>query len=153
MKTQNYTTANCSVTIEVPKSPDDVFGHLTNDVSKFWPEEFEGKSAKINDEFTFTTGDSHYSKNKVVELIPNKKVVWLVTDSTLHWLKEDQHEWTNTKMIFEITTRGDKTVLHFTHEGLVPEKECHAMCKQGWNTVIKDYLFNFISYGKPHFKF
>jgi len=54
-------------------------------------------------------------------------------------------------MIFEITTKGDKTVLHFTHEGLVPEKECYAMCKQGWNTVIKDYLFNFITYKKPHF--
>ena len=47
MKSQNYTTASCSVTIEVPKSPDDVFGHLTNDVSKFWPEEFEGKAPKL----------------------------------------------------------------------------------------------------------
>ena len=48
-------------------------------------------------------------------------------------------------MIFEITPNGDKTVLHFTHEGLVPEKECYAMCQQGWNMVIKDRLLNFIS--------
>jgi hypothetical protein len=85
-------------------------------------------------------------------VVPDQKIVWLVTDSTLNWLKKDQQEWSNTKMIFEITTHGDKTLLHFTHEGLVPEKECYTMCEQGWNTIISDYLFNLISYNKPHFK-
>jgi hypothetical protein len=51
-------------------------------------------------------------------------------------------------MVFEINTKGDKTVLHFSHEGLVPEKECYARCEQGWNMVIKDWLFNFITGGK-----
>jgi len=54
-------------------------------------------------------------------------------------------------MIFEITTKDDKTVLHFTHEGLVPERECYAKCEQGWSMVIKDWLFHFINDGKPHF--
>jgi len=54
-------------------------------------------------------------------------------------------------MIFEISTKGDKTIIHFTHEGLVPEKECYAMCERGWTTVIKDYLYNLITYDKPHF--
>ena len=74
-----------------------------------------------------------------------------MTESKLNWLEKNQQEWTNTKMIFEITTKGDNTVLQFTHEGLVPEKECHAMCEQGWKTVIEDYLFNFITYDKAHF--
>jgi hypothetical protein len=43
------------------------------------------------------------------------------------------------------------TVLHFTHEGLVPEKECYPLCHEGWNTVIKDYLFYLITDDKPHF--
>ncbi|HVU55320.1 MAG TPA: hypothetical protein VHD83_09705 [Puia sp.] len=42
-------------------------------------------------------------------------------------------------------------VLHFMHEGLTPEKESYARCSEGWNMVIKDYLFNFIAAGKPHF--
>ena len=54
-------------------------------------------------------------------------------------------------MIFEIARKGNKTILHFTHEGLVPEKECYALCHEGWNAVIKDYLFNWITYDKPHF--
>jgi Activator of Hsp90 ATPase homolog 1-like protein len=75
-------------------------------------------------------------------------VVWLVTDSELHWLEKDKQEWTNTKMVFDITAAGDKTLLHFTHEGLVPEKECYARCEQGWNMVIRERLFEFITEGK-----
>jgi Activator of Hsp90 ATPase homolog 1-like protein len=142
MKNQDYTAI-----IEVAKSPKDVFDHI-NDVSKWWSKEFEGSSTKLNDEFVISHPDRHYSKQKLVEVIPNKKVVWLVTESELNWLEKDKQEWTNTKMVFNITSKDDKTVLHFTHEGLVPEKECYAMCEQGWNMVIKDRLFKFITEGK-----
>jgi hypothetical protein len=142
MENQNYTA-----TIEVAASAQDVFNRI-EDVSKWWSKDFEGSSKKINDEFVICHPGSHYSKQTLVEVIPNKKVVWLVTDSKLNWLEKDKYEWTNTKMVFEITTNGDKTVLHFTHEGLVPEKECYVRCQQGWNMVIKDWLFNFITAGK-----
>ena len=105
----------------------------------------------MNDEFIINHPGAHYSKQKLVEVDPGRKLVWLVTDSHLDWLKGNKNEWTNTKMIFEIVADGDKTVLHFTHEGLLPEKECYAMCEQGWNTVIKDYLFHFITESKAHF--
>jgi uncharacterized protein YndB with AHSA1/START domain len=145
---------NFTASIEVAKSPQSVFKGITKDVAKWWGgKDLKGNSTKLNDEFIINHPGAHYSKQKVVEVVPGKKIVWLVTDSTLNWLKKDQHEWTNTTMIFEITTKGDKTVLHFTHLGLVPEKECYAMCEQGWIIVIKDYLFNFIAYDKPHFKF
>lgn len=51
-------------------------------------------------------------------------------------------------MVFEITGNGDRTILNFTHEGLVPTMECYEKVQQGWNTVIKDYLFNYITMGK-----
>jgi Activator of Hsp90 ATPase homolog 1-like protein len=204
MGKKNYKAANYSVTIELEKSPNDVFSHLIH-LKKWWPEDFEGEDIKLNSEFILTFGDSHFSRNKVIEWVPNKKlvwlvtesirktdnfakwwggkdlrgnstkltdefiidhpgahyskqklvevipekkIVWLVTESTLNWLKMDQQEWTNTRMIFEITPKGDKTVLHFTHEGLFPKKEYYPLVHQGWNTVIKDYLFHFITDGK-----
>jgi hypothetical protein len=66
-------------------------------------------------------------------------------------LKRDQHEWTNTKLIWELTDNGNGTTLRFTHEGLVPEKECYERVTQGWDTVIKEWLFAFINEGTPHF--
>ena len=142
MKNKNYTT-----TIEVEKSPQEVF-NKTKEIPKWWSKDFEGSTAKLNDEFVICHPDRHYSKQKLVEVVPNKKLVWLVTESELNWLEKNKHEWTNTRMVFELAPKGGKTELHFTHEGLVPEKECYAMCEQGWNMVIKERLFNFITDGK-----
>jgi len=142
MKNQDYTA-----TIELAASPKDIFNHI-NDVSKWWCKDFEGSSTKLKDEFIVRFGDVHYSKHKLIEVIPDKKVVWLVTDSKLNWIEKDKTEWTDTKMVFEISTKGDKSVLRFTHEGLVPEQECYAKCEQGWNMIIKEWLFNFIADGK-----
>lgn len=142
MTNHSYTTM-----IEVATSPQDVFDDISQ-VSKWWSKDFEGNSAKLNDEFVICHPGRHYSKQKLVELIPGKKLVWLVTESKLDWLGRDKHEWTNTKMVFEITTKGDQTLLQFTHEGLVPEKECYSRCEQGWDMVIRERLFNFITSGK-----
>jgi hypothetical protein len=103
----------------------------------------------LNDEFIIHHPNQHYSKQKLIEVVPNEKVVWLVTDSTLHWLQNDKHEWTNTKMIFEITPKGNETLLRFTHDGLDPDKECYSMCQQGWSLIIKEWLFHFITVGTP----
>jgi hypothetical protein len=143
MTTKSYTT-----TIEVAQSAKEVFNAI-NDVTKWWSKDFEGNSTKLNDEFIINHPNQHYSKQKLVEVISDKKVAWLVTESKLNWIKNNKEEWTNTKMIFEISTKGDKTVLHFTHEGLAPEKECYAMCEKGWDIVIKDWLFHLITVGTP----
>lgn len=139
-----------TATIELEKTSADVFKAITADLAKWWGgKDLEGNSTKLNDEFVIHHPGAHYSKQKLVEVIPGKKVVWLVTESELNWLEKDKHEWTNTKMIFEIAVEGHKTLLHFTHEGLVPERECYQRCaNEGWAVVIKDRLFNFITAGK-----
>jgi len=143
MENKNYTA-----TIELVTSPKVVFNHI-KEVSKWWSKDFEGRSTELNDEFVICHPERHYSKQKLTEVIPDKKFVWLVTESNLSWLKKNKNEWTNTKMIFEIISKGEKTVLNFTHEGLVPEKECYDMCSHGWDTVIKEWLVNFIINNKP----
>ncbi|HEX4850812.1 MAG TPA: SRPBCC domain-containing protein [Puia sp.] len=142
MKNNSFTA-----TIEVNKSSKEVFNDL-KEVSKWWSKDYKGRSSKLNDEFIIHHVGSHYSKQKLIEVIPDNKIVWLVTEGRLNWLTKDQNEWTNTRMIFELAPHGDKTTLHFTHEGLVPEKECYERCSQGWNMVIKDWLFKYISIGK-----
>ena len=139
--------------IEVTANPKEVFNHV-NEVSTWWVRqvagastEFEGESSKLNDVFILRHGDNHYSKHQLTEVIPGKKIVWLVTDSKLNWIKENKQEWTGTKMIFEMVPKGEKTSLIFTHEGFVPHLACYGHCVHFWDRVIKEWLFNFIING------
>ena len=139
---QSYTA-----TIDSAKPPQHVF-ECVLDVSKWWGgKDLQGNTRVLNDEFTIKHGDVHYSKQRMIELVPGRKVVWLITESRLAWL-ENMHEWTDTRLVFEITPKGDGALLHFTHQGLVPEQECYATCSAGWSLVIKDYLSNFITGGR-----
>jgi hypothetical protein len=134
-------TAHYTTSIEVAKSPEVVFNHILHDVAKFWPEDVEGESSKLNDEFIFTSGEgSHYSKNKVIELVPNKKVTWLVTESIR---KTDNFDWTGTKMIFELTPKGDHTLIEFTYDGIILEGEYDRLV-QICDVVIKEMLYDYI---------
>lgn len=135
LQDQSYTTS-----IEVPFPPPVVFAHL-NAVAKWWPEDFQGLSTSLNDEFTLTTGDVHYSKQQIVEFVPFERVVWLVTDSIR---KPDNYVWTGTKMIFEITPIGDKTRLSLTYHGPCPENEIERLA-QACDMVIKDKFYAFIT--------
>jgi len=141
MEKQNYTAS-----IKIDATPQEVFKSINN-ITDWWTENMEGSSQKLNDEFTVQFGDIHYSLQKIVEFIPNKKVVWLVTDSHLSWIK-DKQEWTNTKISFEIISKGTYTQLIFTHIGLVPEIECYNDCRKGWDQYIKDSLFKLLTSGK-----
>ena len=141
MEKQNYTAS-----IKVDATAQEVFKSISN-VTDWWTENTEGSSQKLNDEFTVRFGDIHYSNQKLVEFVPNKKLVWLVTDSHLNWIK-DKQEWTNTKISFEIISKGTYTQLIFTHIGLVPELECYNDCRKGWDLYIKDSLFRLLTSGK-----
>lgn len=137
-----------SFSIESSNSPKNIFKMLLN-VRSWWSglysETIQGNSNKLNDEFTFSAGGGvHYSKQKLVELIPDKKIVWLVTDSNLNFL-DKPNEWTETKICFDISNQGDKTIVRFTHLGLVPEIECYESCSSAWSQYIQEFLLPLIT--------
>jgi hypothetical protein len=141
MNNQDFTT-----TILVDQTPNEVF-NAVNNVAAWWHGEIKGSSAKLNDEFTYRMKEFHFSKQRIVELIPDKKVVWLVTESELTFIK-DATEWTGTKMIFDISEVDNKTRLRFTHVGIVPTVECYGACSNGWSQLIQKSLFGLITTGK-----
>jgi hypothetical protein len=141
VKEQNYHT-----TITVDVTVHEAFESI-NSVSQWWTADLEGSSQKFNDEFTVRFGDVHVSRQKLVEVIPDKKIVWLVTDSKLNFIK-DKQEWNNTKISFELSAHDNKTQVLFTHTGLVPEIECYKSCTKGWDYYIKGSLFKLLTEGK-----
>ncbi len=141
METNDFTT-----TIVVQQSPAQVFEAVTQP-EQWWSGEFEGVAKNLNDEFAYRYKDMHYSKQLVTELVPNEKVVWEVLDSNLSFL-EDKQEWTGSRIVFEISRKGDETQLKFTHLGISPEVECFDACSSAWSQLIQQSLYNYITTGK-----
>ena len=140
---QNFTT-----TFLTSQTPRETFAAINN-VRGWWSEEIAGKTDELDAEFIYHFKDLHRCTIKIIEFIPNKKVVWHVMDNYFSFT-QDKTEWKDTQICFEIAEKGDKTEVHFTHVGLVPHYECYSACSDGWNTYINGSLQDLITTGKGH---
>ena len=140
MSNQNFTAA-----FTVDQSPEQAFAAI-NDVRAWWSGDIEGETDKPGEEFVYRYGDVHYSKQRITESVPGRKVAWLVLDSHLNFTR-DKAEWNGTKVTFDIAKAGDKTEVRFTHVGLVPDFECFDGCSNAWGYYINGSLRNLIATG------
>jgi hypothetical protein len=147
-KTSTLQTESKSFTagIRVSKPALDTFNAIKN-FRGWWSEEIEGSTDKLNETFLYHYKDIHLCRIKLIEEIPGKKLVYHVLENEFNFI-DDKSEWVNTKLIFEINTKGNATEVTFTHEGLVPEYECYSVCNDAWSGYIKNSLKNFIETGK-----
>ena len=156
MENQSFTT-----TILVEQTPSQVFNAIINPQA-WWSEEITGGTRNIGDVFDYHFEDIHRSKLKLTEVIPDKKVEWLVLENHVKpgifdeddkpskddGFRNGKAEWVNTKVIFEISEKNGKTQLLFKHDGLVPDYECYKVCVNGWSHYIQDSLYSLIATGK-----
>lgn len=141
MKDKNFTT-----TITVNKDVTSTFNAITN-FRGWWSEDIEGNTNQLNDTFFYHYKDVHLCKLKLIELIPDKKLVYQVIANEFNFTK-DKTEWVNTQLVFDLSTADGKTKVVFTHEGLVPEYECYKVCNDAWTSYIQGSLKNYIETGK-----
>ncbi|WP_309640537.1 hypothetical protein [Flavobacterium sp.] len=140
MKNQDYTTS-----MTVATAANEVFESI-NSISKWWTENVEGRSQQVDDVFTVRFGATFITL-KVIESIPDKKIVWLVTDCNKHWL-QNKKEWKDTQIVWEIATNSKATQIDFTHLGLIPNLECYGACENAWTDYLHNSLMHLILTGK-----
>ncbi|MBS1667494.1 MAG: SRPBCC domain-containing protein [Bacteroidetes bacterium] len=147
MANNNFTTS-----ILVDKNISAAFNSIKN-FRTLWSEEIEGNTDKMGETFSYHYKDVHLCKMKLIEINPDKKLVYQVIDNEFNFTK-DKTEWINTKLIFELNPEGTKTKIVFTHEGLVPTYECYQVCQDAWTSYIQGSLKNLIETGtgKPNGK-
>jgi uncharacterized protein YndB with AHSA1/START domain len=129
----SFTTA-----FTVPATPEQVFDAIM-DVRGWWSGDITGDTTQLGDVFTYRYQDLHRTTQRLTEVIPNRRVVWEISDSHLSFVA-DSAEWDGTRVVFEITPTAVGTEVRFTHVGLEPEVECYDSCSNAWSFYITTSL-------------
>ena len=56
--------------------------------------------------------------------------------ATASWLCESGKEWANTRLVFHLAARGDKTEVRFTHEGWREATPYFYSCNTTWGALL-----------------
>ena len=134
-----------TLTFSVEQTPEQAFAAIT-DVRAWWSGEIEGDTGTPGAEFSYAVPGIHYSRFRITELVPSRRVAWLVLDSSLSFV-DDKHEWTGTTVVFDISEQDGRTHVRFAHEGLRPDHECYGVCRHAWGEYVNGSLRTLIETG------
>ncbi len=105
------TDPSFTTTVLVEATPAEAYAAI-NDVRGWWSQDVEGDTDTVGAQFAFRGNDRgenvHRSRIEVTELVPGERVVWHVLDNWMGFV-EDQSEWKDTRIVFEISPTADGT--------------------------------------------
>jgi hypothetical protein len=141
MSNNDFTTA-----FTVDQSPEAVFAAINN-VRAWRPGEIDGVTDELRAELTYRYKDVSRRTQTITEMVPGRRVAWRVVDLEIHFVKVTA-EWNSAAVEFDITPRGGKTELRFTHKGRAPTLECCGGCSGAWGFYVGESLRSLITTGK-----
>jgi uncharacterized protein YndB with AHSA1/START domain len=108
--------------------PNDAYGALTTieGLARWWTTDTSGES-KVGGTIQFRFGNGGFDM-KVLELQPNKRVLWQVADGP--------EEWLGTKISFDLRRDGDWTIVLFKHAGWKEPVEFMHHCSTKWAVFL-----------------
>jgi uncharacterized protein YndB with AHSA1/START domain len=109
-------------------SPDDAYKALTtlDGLSGWWTNTTLG-DGKVGGVLQFRFGAGGIDM-KVLELDPEKRVLWQVVDGPA--------EWIGTKVSFDLKQEGDWTIILFKHQGWKEPVEFMHHCSTKWGVFL-----------------
>jgi len=137
----DFTTA-----FTVDRSPQEAYEAII-DVRGWWSQEVRGATDRVGGEFDYRFQDVHRCRVRVTELDPGRTVVWRILDNYFNFI-DDQTEWKDTEVVFEILGRDDGAEVRFTHRGLVEAYECYDVCANAWGGYLTGSLRSLIATGQ-----
>lgn len=137
--------ADFTATLRVPRKPMEVYDAIRH-VRDWWIGDIEGSALKVGDTFTYEYKPYHRTVQKVIELVPGKRIVWKVLESEIHFV-EDKGEWKDTTMVFDLAEKAGEAEVRFTHVGLTPKLECFEGCSSGWQHYVDISLRSLLTTG------
>jgi uncharacterized protein YndB with AHSA1/START domain len=110
-------------------SANDVYRALTtiDGLSRWWTTDTKGES-KDSGAIHFQFGDRGFFDMNVLELDPDRRVLWRVVGGP--------QEWIGTEISFELRREGDFTILLFKHEGWKEPVEFMHHCSTKWAVFL-----------------
>lgn len=123
-------------------SPNATYKALTTckGLSAWWTDRITGAS-KVGGVLQFRFGERGGFDMKVLELRPNKRVLWQVI--------EGPAEWIGTNVRFDLKQEEDYTIVLFKHESWKVAVEFMHHCSTKWGTFLMS-LKSFLETGKGH---
>jgi uncharacterized protein YndB with AHSA1/START domain len=111
--------------VEPKASPADVFRAVATieGLAGWWTTDTRG-SSRIGDIIEFRFGTRGRMDAKVLELEPQKRVLWQIVDGP--------KEWIGTKISFDLKREGDCTGVLFKHQGWKEPIEFMHHCSTKW---------------------
>ena len=103
MNTQQSYTTNFSV----DQTPEEVFTAINN-VRGWWSENVEGATDQVGVSYKYRFRDLHRCEIEVTELVVGKRVAWHVAENYFSFTDDDT-EWKDTDMVFDIARRDGRT--------------------------------------------
>lgn len=115
--------------VGINASPRAVYEALTNldRLSSWWTNDTTGETG-IGGVIHFQFGDRGFFDMKVLELEPEKRVVWEVI--------EGPKEWIGTKVVWDLKPQGEGTTILFKQQGWREPVEFMHHCSTKWASFL-----------------
>jgi uncharacterized protein YndB with AHSA1/START domain len=115
--------------VGIKSSTSNVYRALTTlqGLAGWWTTDTQG-SSDVGGVIEFHFGTRGRIDMKVLELDPDKRVVWQVVDGP--------QDWIGSKVSFELKQEGEQTTLLFKHAGWKEQSEFMHHCSTKWATFV-----------------
>jgi uncharacterized protein YndB with AHSA1/START domain len=115
--------------VGINASPRDVYNALTtlDGLSSWWTSDTQGRP-EIGGVIKFRFGDRGFFDMKVLELEPEKRVMWEVVDGP--------KEWIGTKVIWDLSPEGAGTTIRFKQQGWREPVDFMHHCSTKWASSL-----------------